>query len=94
MPIDESLRSKDLTGYTPFLAGWGSAGFQGPAPTILQETQVLVVPTEECARNYRTYFPTQTFDDRILCAGTGGRDACQGDSGGPLMLPTVIEVSN
>lgn len=78
MPLLEPLRSRDLTGFTPFVAGWGSTGFQSPQSTVLREAQVPVVPTADCARNYKTYFPNQVFDNRVICAGFGGRDTCQG----------------
>lgn len=89
LPINEPIRSRDLTGYQPFVAGWGTTSFQGPTATVLQEVQVPIVATATCERNYKSFFPNQIFDNRILCAGYGGRDACQGDSGGPLMLPQV-----
>lgn len=51
-----------------------------------------IISNAQCQSNYRTQFPQQTFDERTLCAGEGGRDACQGDSGGPLMLPQQLPV--
>lgn len=84
------LLDADLTGYQPFLAGWGSVSYQGASPSILQEAQIPIVSNADCQTNYRALFPQQSFDDRVLCAGTGGRDACQGDSGGPLMLPRQL----
>lgn len=81
LPIYEPLRSSSLTGYAPFVAGWGSTNFQGPQSSVLQDTQVQVVSTAECERSYKSKFAVQVFDDRIICAGSGGHDACQGDSG-------------
>lgn len=92
LPLFEPLRSADLTGYSPFVAGWGSTFFQGPQSTILQDTQVTIVPTSECEKNYKTIFSTQVFDNRIICAGDGGHDACQGDSGGPLMVSVSLQM--
>lgn len=90
MPINEPLRSRDITGYQPFLAGWGTTSYKGSPSSILQDVQIPIVSTTDCGSNYRAFFPNQVFDNRIICAGFGGKDACQGDSGGPLMLPQVI----
>lgn len=91
MPLHDPLRSSDLIGYSPFVAGWGSTSFQGPQSQILRDAPVKVIPTTECAKSYKSKFSAQVFDDRIICAGDGGRDACQGDSGGPLMAFEKIE---
>ncbi|XP_031626161.1 serine protease filzig-like [Contarinia nasturtii] len=91
LPLFEPLRSADLTGYRPFVAGWGSTHFQGPQSSILQDTQVPIVSTFECGQSYKTVFSSQIFDERIICAGNGLHDACQGDSGGPLMVSELSE---
>jgi serine protease 56 len=36
---------------------------------IFKEVQLPVIPTQECAFNYKLYFPNQIFDDKVLCAG-------------------------
>ncbi|XP_062557292.1 uncharacterized protein LOC134222163 [Armigeres subalbatus] len=91
MPVEEPMRSLNLTYYSPFVAGWGTTSFRGPTASRLQEVQVIVLPIDQCAFNYKLYFPDQVFDDKVLCAGfaQGGKDSCQGDSGGPLMLPQL-----
>lgn len=89
LPSQEPEKSMDFTGYNPFVCGWGSTVDDGPASTILQETQVPIVANTDCEYNYQLYFPNQVFDNRVICAGTTGKDSCQGDSGGPLMLPIV-----
>lgn len=81
LPLYEPLRSSDLTGSAPFVAGWGSTSYQGPQSSILRETQVTIVPISKCEQSYKAAFPSQVFDDRIICAGDGGHDTCQGDSG-------------
>lgn len=91
LPLFEPLRSQDLIGYAPFVAGWGSTIYQGPQSNFLRDVQVPIISLADCARNYKSYFPNQQFDERVLCAGYGGRDTCQGDSGGPLMLPQVCQ---
>lgn len=91
LPIFEPMRSKDLTYHQPFVIGYGATSFKGPLASILQEAQVPIIPTSQCAASYQTIYPGQTIDNRVLCAGypAGGIDACQGDSGGPLMYPSV-----
>lgn len=81
LPLDEPLRSADLSGETAVIAGWGATHFQGPQSPVLRHTQVTVVPTAKCARSYKPHYPSQVFDNRIMCAGSVGRDSCQGDSG-------------
>lgn len=88
----DPLRTTDLTGYTPFVAGWGATFYQGPQSSILQETQVQIISTAECEKSYKPSFPTQVFDERIICAGTGGHDTCQGDSGNILFFFTQINI--
>ncbi|XP_058116374.1 venom protease-like [Anopheles ziemanni] len=91
LPLEARQRTKDLTYYAPFIAGWGAVAFNGPTASKLQEAQVVVLPVDQCAFNYKLYFPNQVFDDTVMCAGfpQGGKDSCQGDSGGPLMLPEL-----
>lgn len=89
LPLDEPYRSMDYTGYTPIVAGWGSTEVNGQSSNILQEVQVPVTSRAECETSYRTHFPNQVLDQRVLCAGTTGKDSCQGDSGGPLALPVM-----
>lgn len=90
LPTSAELRSKDIEGLTPFIAGWGSLAFRSSNfPTRLYEAQVDVKSNEECAAAYAK-LPRGggvTIDERVLCAGGSNKDACQGDSGGPLMLP-------
>lgn len=90
LPLGDFFKYRDLTGYQPFVAGWGSTSFQGPLATVLQEVQLPILPLAQCEFNYRLYFPNQVFDTRVMCAGypEGGKDSCQGDSGGALLLPT------
>lgn len=57
----------------------GSTFYQGPQTSILQETQVQVVSTQDCAKSYKQFFQTQIFDERIICAGSAGHDTCQGN---------------
>ncbi len=53
--------------------------------SILQETNVGYVPTDQC-RNIPGF--RETVKDSMLCAGGGNTDSCTGDSGGPLIKKT------
>ncbi|CAK9830131.1 Venom serine protease Bi-VSP [Anthophora retusa] len=88
LPVEDQLRTNNFYRAFPFIAGWGSIGFKGPASDALLEIQVPVVSTDSCKQAYSA-FKSSVIDHRVLCAGyaRGGKDACQGDSGGPLMLP-------
>lgn len=63
------------------VAGWGNTSSSAVPrlPTIMQSVKVPVVSRWECQFAYPA-----GWDDSMMCAGVGGRDACQGDSGGPL----------
>jgi len=88
LPVDDFMRTRNVEKTYPFIAGWGSVYFHGPASTRLLQTQIPVRTQAECQNAFRN-FPTTVIDNRVLCAGfaRGGKDACQGDSGGPLMAP-------
>lgn len=88
LPVDEYNRNRNLEDAFPFVAGWGSTSFRGPASSRLLQTQLPVRTEQECKTAFRN-FKTTVIDNRVVCAGyaRGGRDSCQGDSGGPLMSP-------
>lgn len=91
LPLRDPIRSANFVGHAPIVAGWGSTSFHGPQSNILRNTQVKVIPTNECKKSYKLKYSSQVFDNRIICAGDSGHDACQGDSGGPLMLLEPID---
>lgn len=80
LPLSDELRNKDYTYYQPFLAGWGATTYKGSQAAVLQEVQLPIQPIKECEEAYKTYFPEQIFDDKVLCVGLGigGKDSCQG----------------
>ncbi|CAG0891588.1 unnamed protein product [Darwinula stevensoni] len=86
LPNDPGIRNRDLTGSSPFVAGWGTVQFNGRTSDVLREVQVPVEDQEKC-RGIYTPFKNVQITPQKLCAGKGGKDACQGDSGGPLMQP-------
>ncbi|XP_065221064.1 venom protease-like [Planococcus citri] len=74
----------------PFIVGWGAADWRGSSSSYLQHAQIEIVDNDRCARNYSTR-RTALIDERVLCAGGGGKDTCQGHSGGPLIIPLPQE---
>ncbi|KAG6939667.1 ovochymase 1 [Chelydra serpentina] len=59
----------------------------GSLASRLQQTQVPILGSEVCEKNYYFNHPGG-ITARMLCAGfasSGGQDSCQGDSGGPLV---------
>ncbi|EZA47437.1 hypothetical protein DMN91_005410 [Ooceraea biroi] len=88
LPVDEYNRYRNLDNSFPFVIGWGSIYFRGPASSQLLQTQMPVRTEQDCKQAFRN-FKSTIIDNRVLCAGytQGGKDSCQGDSGGPLMTP-------
>lgn len=80
LPLSDELRNRDYTYYQPFLAGWGATSYRGSQATVLQEVQLPIQPTKDCETAYKSFFPEQIFDDKVLCVGfsSGGKDSCQG----------------
>uniref|UniRef100_K7GGY7 Ovochymase 1 n=1 Tax=Pelodiscus sinensis TaxID=13735 RepID=K7GGY7_PELSI len=70
------------------MTGWGTTQeADGSLANRLQQTQVPILESEVCERNYYFHHPGG-ITARMLCAGfasSGGQDSCQGDSGGPLV---------
>uniref|UniRef100_A0A8C3IXW3 Ovochymase-1 n=1 Tax=Chrysemys picta bellii TaxID=8478 RepID=A0A8C3IXW3_CHRPI len=70
------------------MTGWGSTQeADGSLASRLQQTQVPILESEVCEKNYYFNHPGG-ITARMLCAGfasSGGQDSCQGDSGGPLV---------
>lgn len=68
-----------------WITGWGdiASGVSLPAPGQLQEAQVPIVDSKQCAAMLS---PSQ-ITSNMICAGLrqGGKDTCQGDSGGPMV---------
>ncbi|NP_001082915.1 serine protease 60.1 precursor [Danio rerio] len=72
-------------GTSSWITGWGNIqlGVNLPAPGILQETMIPVVPNDQC----NALLGSGSVTNNMICAGLlqGGRDTCQGDSGGPMV---------
>ncbi|XP_028672056.1 mast cell protease 1A-like [Erpetoichthys calabaricus] len=67
------------------VAGWGSTSRTGNSITDkLQEMNVMVLPEEECKRQY-----PKKFTNNLMCAGDKMHEAFKGDSGGPLVCNGV-----
>ncbi|XP_039282791.1 venom protease [Nilaparvata lugens] len=86
LPSSDLLRARNLDRLSPFVAGWGSLGFNKSEQSQLYEAQVDVRSNEQCAKDFAK-LTRVTIDHSIVCAASPGVDACLGDSGGPLMLP-------
>ncbi|KAG8227074.1 hypothetical protein J437_LFUL007411, partial [Ladona fulva] len=61
------------------VSGWGTTHEEGALPEYLNHVEVEVLDSEECTKGYGK------ITERMICAGSPGRDSCQGDSGGPLV---------
>lgn len=48
----------------------------GPSTSILQQVDVPVVSEESCRDSYRSQRKA-VIDEKVICAGAGGKDACQ-----------------
>lgn len=81
------LKSEDLVGLTPFVAGWGKTSENGSYSSILRQVQVEIFSNDHCNSDYSQYQDAPLTDSQ-LCAGSdqGGKSSCSGDSGSPLML--------
>ncbi|XP_037033895.1 proclotting enzyme [Bradysia coprophila] len=80
-----SSNSKQYSGNTATVIGWGSLRENGPQPAILQEVSIPIWTNAECRRKYGPAAPGGIVES-MLCAGQPAKDSCSGDSGGPLMV--------
>jgi len=91
-PVCLPEQTKDYTGQTATVSGWGTTvaynpGQKAPDSPIqcaLKETSVKVLPSSDKECNIATGGDSKTR----LCVWAKGTGSCQGDSGGPL---TVVE---
>jgi len=68
--------------HTVTVLGWGQDkyGEYGRKQDKLKFVKIQTLPQTKCRnRLYGT-----NFDNKMICAGGGRKDACQGDSGGPM----------
>ena len=72
----------------PFVAGWGTTEYRGPASDQLLEIQLEVQENSKCGQAFQE-LPGVNISSTKICAYDkfGLKDSCQGDSGGPLMWP-------
>ncbi|XP_072539162.1 serine protease 27-like [Salminus brasiliensis] len=72
-------------GTKSWITGWGNIaeGVPLPSPGQLQEAQVPIVDSNQCAKLMKS----AKITSNMICAGLrqGGKDTCQGDSGGPMV---------
>ncbi|XP_070068767.1 trypsin-like [Drosophila takahashii] len=75
--------SEPVAGTNAVVTGWGNTVENVPSGSLnLQAVEVPIVDRADCGTSYN---PFRSITERMMCAGTAGRDACQGDSGGPLV---------
>ncbi|CAH1635910.1 unnamed protein product [Spodoptera littoralis] len=75
------------------VVGWGHTAYYGAYSDVLQETTVITVNRELCAKRYRTLNTHRNITNTMLCAGVlgvTGRDTCTGDFGGPLYYGHIV----
>lgn len=74
----------DQVGQLCYISGWGRLYGNGPLPENLQEAQIDLLTTAECASHWS---PTPVTDTQVCIydKATQLRGACNGDSGGPLV---------
>eukprot|EP00541_Cyclophora_tenuis_P016416 CAMPEP_0116559890 /NCGR_PEP_ID=MMETSP0397-20121206/10664_1 /TAXON_ID=216820 /ORGANISM="Cyclophora tenuis, Strain ECT3854" /LENGTH=578 /DNA_ID=CAMNT_0004085743 /DNA_START=41 /DNA_END=1777 /DNA_ORIENTATION=- len=54
-------------------------------PDILQEVEIVTIPTQDCNARYAGTGVT-VLNQRQVCALAPGRDTCNGDAGGPVVM--------
>lgn len=64
LPLSEALKTRDLTNYLPFVAGFGSTSFKGPTSNILKEVQLQVVSNRDCENSYKSII-SNVFDNKV-----------------------------
>ncbi|XP_060537107.1 proclotting enzyme [Cylas formicarius] len=77
--------SRDWSGSTATVIGWGSLRESGPQPSVLQEVNIPIWSNRDCKLKYGHAAPGGIVD-HMICAGQANKDSCSGDSGGPLMV--------
>ncbi|XP_066944472.1 trypsin-like [Macrobrachium rosenbergii] len=74
--------SKNFTGTTGTVTGWGQKVFNGNVSSVLLEVSIPILTTSEC-RKYPII--KDSITENMICTYKQGSDACKGDSGGPLV---------
>ncbi|XP_072399984.1 trypsin-1 [Diabrotica undecimpunctata] len=76
-------KTREPSGKTGTVIGWGRTSEGGMLPNIIQEVEVPILTQTQCkSMKYRA----SRITNYMLCAGKGAQDSCQGDSGGPLLI--------
>ena len=63
----------------------GRNGGLPPLDEILRETEVSIMPLEECREHYAKLRLPVRLSRKMTCAGKAGAGPCNSDSGGPLL---------
>lgn len=91
LPLTEPLRSKDLSGSNPYVAGWWSP--DSVDRSTLRQAQLPLIDNAECMASYADLGHFAEFDSTVMCGG-GEDEICVGGAAGPLMLPQPFQSHN
>ncbi|KAG4065350.1 hypothetical protein HA402_012295 [Bradysia odoriphaga] len=80
-------RRDSFNDVTVTVLGWGLLEFGGVKSTVLQETNVKVIPMKKCRDNY------PNAGQSHLCTFACGKGTCQMDSGGPILWQDPVTSS-
>lgn len=77
---------RNLIGTDSLAIGWGSTGDH--YSEVLMEISIPIISNSICNDSYNSsgIYGQNPITERMLCAGSDGKDSCAGDSGGPLMI--------
>jgi secreted trypsin-like serine protease len=84
MPPADNL----FTGVTCTLTGWGRTSISNNLPDILQQANIAVIDTAQCASLMSAVSGTEIWDNHLCLYDSANRiGSCNGDSGGPCNCP-------
>merc|ERR1712227_1022056 len=76
--------TRDYTGYSAYVSGWGTTSEGGSTSNVLREVEQIILSNTDpiCV----TGSQDSPVPNSKMCAYKQGTDSCQGDSGGPLVV--------
>ncbi|CAO1355956.1 unnamed protein product [Diamesa tonsa] len=88
LPLEETVRSFDLTNKMMTVIGWGRTMISRHSD-IIQKVGLEGVDQAACQKAYLNS-KRMIASSQICAEGETGRESCNGDSGGPLMRETLL----
>lgn len=77
-----------FTGVSCTITGWGRTSISNNLPDILQQANINVIDTAQCAGLMSAVSGTQIWDNHLCLYDSANRiGSCNGDSGGPCNCP-------